>query len=139
MQSLRVLRLPSSSEGRREAERSAPGSARSHGYPLCAPISSREAQSTSPRRSLRPAPNGMPGGPLLLAPPSSNSKINYCLKSWRELRGALLRLLEQDQLTPKLGLFLRGKGCTNLSRNHKDVAWKDRTMLLIVSLLSNSL
>lgn len=139
VQSLLVPGLHSSSDGWREAEHSAPGTARSHVYPLCAPINSQEAKSTSPKGSLHPAPNGMPGRPFLLASHPSNSKINYCLKSWRELRSTLLRLLEQDQLTPKLRLFLRGKGCTNLSRNHKDPACKDRTMLLIVLLLLNFL
>lgn len=84
----------------------------------------QEAKSTSGEVCSK-APALCPTGcwqPFLLASPCSNSKINYCLKSWQKAFGTLLRLLEWDQLTPKLGLVSRGKGCTDLS-------WVTRTLL----------
>lgn len=80
-------------------------------------VSQGTTRAQIPREALNEPP-GQPNGRPGRAPagrPSSNGKINYCLKSWQETLGTLLRLLEQDQLTPKLRLFLRGKGRTNQS------------------------
>lgn len=61
--------------------------------------------------SMKPPPHAQRAAwqAFLLASPCSNSKINYCLKSWQEAPSTLLRLLQKDQLTPKLGVFQEEK------------------------------
>lgn len=63
------------------------------------------------KSSMKPPPHAQRAAwqAFLLASPCSNSKINYCLKSWQEAPSTLLRLLQKDQLTPKLGVFQEEK------------------------------